>query len=261
MGEPQTIVPFRAPAKPLGRKAYGSIPHLPGSRLGPGDWRLNDGQARILLEQPRPGDRIIATAKLDGACVGVARCGEELIPLIRAGYRASDGDHEQLRLFDVWARREATRFDFLRPGERIMGEWLAQACGTLYDAAAPGFAPFVAFDLFRFEAGPKGRLDDRRVLRDEFAERCARAGMPTAALLADGPDPAPVAGMMRLLGLGRHGEVDIPEGVVWRVEREDRVDFLAKFVRADKVDGSYLPEVSGRPAIWNWRPDGGGKGK
>ena len=23
--------------KPLGRKAYGSIPHLPGSRLGPGD--------------------------------------------------------------------------------------------------------------------------------------------------------------------------------------------------------------------------------
>lgn len=36
------------PTKPLGHKAYGSIPHLPTSRLGPGDHHVTEGQARIL---------------------------------------------------------------------------------------------------------------------------------------------------------------------------------------------------------------------
>jgi hypothetical protein len=36
------------PAKPLNAKAYGSIGHLPMSRLGPGDWSVHEGQARIL---------------------------------------------------------------------------------------------------------------------------------------------------------------------------------------------------------------------
>lgn len=30
--------------KPLGGKSYGSIPHLPGSRLGPGDHHDNGGK-------------------------------------------------------------------------------------------------------------------------------------------------------------------------------------------------------------------------
>ena len=34
-----------------------------------------------------------------------------------------------------------------------------------------------------------------------------------------------------------------------------RVDFLAKYVRSDKVDGCLLPENTGRPAVWNWRPE------
>ena len=33
-----------------------------------------------------------------------------------------------------------------------------------------------------------------------------------------------------------------------------KVDFLAKYVRPEKVDGAYLPEMSGQTAIWNWRP-------
>jgi hypothetical protein len=33
------------------------------------------------------------------------------------------------------------------------------------------------------------------------------------------------------------------------------VDFLAKYVRPDKVDGSLLPENTGQPAVWNWRPE------
>ena len=51
-----------------------------------------------------------------------------------------------------------------------------------------------------------------------------------------------------------HSGCDEPEGVVYRVERKGDVDFLAKWVRPDKVDGKYLPEMSGEPAVWNWRP-------
>lgn len=46
---------------------------------------------------------------------------------------------------------------------------------------------------------------------------------------------------------------DEPEGVVYRVERHGKVDFLCKWVRPDKVDGKYLPEISGKPPVWNWK--------
>ncbi len=51
---------------------------------------------------------------------------------------------------------------------------------------------------------------------------------------------------------GFHGALDPVEGVVWRVEHRGKVDFLAKFVRPDKVDGLYLEK--GAPIVWNWRP-------
>ena len=56
------------PDKPLGIKAYGSIGHLPNSRLGPGDHAVNEGQARICTEAPRDKyDTITVQEKLDGA--------------------------------------------------------------------------------------------------------------------------------------------------------------------------------------------------
>ena len=39
--------------KPLGQKAYGSIPHLPYSRLGTGDHHITEGQALIATKQTR----------------------------------------------------------------------------------------------------------------------------------------------------------------------------------------------------------------
>lgn len=44
------------------------------------------------------------------------------------------------------------------------------------------------------------------------------------------------------------------EGVVYRVERRGQVEFLAKYVLPDKVDGRYFPEISGQPEVWNWQP-------
>ena len=71
----------------------------------------------------------------------------------------------------------------------------------------------------------------------------------------------------KLLGTyGHHGALDPVEGAVWRVESNrqvspgksnDRhwiVDFVVKFVRPDKVDGHYLPDISGREIVWNLDP-------
>lgn len=233
-----------APIKPLGGKAYGSIGHLPASRLGPGDWSLNEGQARICLESPRKGDRVIVTEKLDGSCMAICNIDGAIIPLTRSGYRAGAGTYEHLRAFEKYLSIHYGVFaEMLAPGERIVGEWLAMAAGTRYDLQHPNFAPFIAFDLFRGKD---------RVLRDEFASRTASYGIKTAGLLYSGPFGFPIEGGMRLLGRhGMHGAIDPVEGAVWRVEREGRVDFLAKFVRHDKQDGVFFPNLSGKPAIWN----------
>jgi hypothetical protein len=39
--------------KPIGRKNYGSIPHLHNSKLGEGDYYISKGQERILTLKAR----------------------------------------------------------------------------------------------------------------------------------------------------------------------------------------------------------------
>ncbi|MDB5606689.1 MAG: hypothetical protein JWP25_3589 [Bradyrhizobium sp.] len=247
--------PATKPAKPLGGKAYGSIGHLPSSRIGPGDHFVHAGQQVICTEKPRKGDRIIVTEKLDGACMAVANIGGEIVGLSRAGYRATDALYPHLKLFEVYVdERRALFSEMLAPGERLCGEWLAMAHGTIYDPAHPAFEPFVPFDLFR---------DGKRVLRAELKAICLRYGLLPAMCIHDGPEPFSVAAALEALvgshsaafcWKGFHAAVDDVEGAVWRVEREGRVDFLAKYVRHEKVDGKYLPEISGAPPIWHWHP-------
>src|SRR5437660_11425809 len=110
-------------SKPLGIKAYGSIPHLPGSRLGPGDHRINDGQGRRRLERARDRhDLVIVQEKPDGANVSVARVEGVIVPLTRSGARASGSRYEMHRLFHVWALMNSDRFlELLEEGERVAG--------------------------------------------------------------------------------------------------------------------------------------------
>lgn len=229
--------------KPLGQKAYGSIPHLPGSRLGPGDHHCQEGQARICTERLRDTyDRVTVTEKLDGSCVAVAKLDGVIVPLGRAGWPASSSPYEQHQLFHVWAMEHQQDFlDILSEGERLIGEWLAQVHGTRYLLT---HAPFVAFDLM---------CGQRRAVYDEFRSR-ASGRFPMPNLIHDGPPLSVEAALSKLLPFGRHGALDLVEGAVWRVERKRHFDFLAKYVRPDKVDGFYLPEISGKEHIWNWRP-------
>lgn len=237
---PETPIP-----KPLGIKAYGHIAHLPGSRMGPGDHHCHEGQARIACEKARDRhDSISVTEKVDGSCVSVARIDGVIVPLIRAGYLAAKSKYEQHHLFHDWAMAHQDWFlALLADGERVIGEWLAQAHATRY--ALP-HEPFVAFDLM---VGPK------RLPWNELRARIARHGLalPMPRLIHEG-GPMTIEAVREVLEPSGHGALDPVEGAVWRVERRGEYDFLAKWVRPDKQDGIYLPEISLQPEVWNWRP-------
>lgn len=240
--------------KPFGYKNYGSIPHLSGSRLGERDYSANAGQERIATVRRRDRfDEVLVQEKLDGSNVGVGLIGGVLYPLVRAGYPASTSPRRQHWEFSNWVFANEGRFrSVLREGERIAGEWLMQAHGTRYKLA---HEPFVAFDLLTGE---------KRLPYDELIERVD--GMFTLPYLLHRGDSISINSILELLGeYGHHGSLDKAEGAVWRVEREVPigknqtrhrvVDFLCKYVRPDKKDGAYLPEMSGRDAVWNWLPD------
>lgn len=227
--------------KPLGTKAYGSIPHLPTSRMGPADHSCHDGQSAICTVRARDKhDRIIVTEKLDGACMTVAKINGQIVPITRAGYHANDASFEHLRLFGPWVKAREAQFDnALQEGQRMCGEWLAMAHGTLYDLC--GTPPFIVFDVIKGHS---------RVSYNEMMLAAKVAGMPTAKVLSDGP-PFSVDQAMSALGVyGFHGAKEQVEGAVWRVERMGQFDFNAKFVHHDKQDGKYLPGIGGVNPIW-----------
>ncbi|NTX02256.1 RNA ligase family protein [Myxococcus sp. CA040A] len=234
--------------RPLGRKAYGSIPHLPGSRTGPADKHLSLELARICTERLRDArDSVIVLEKLDGSCVAAARLGDEVIALGREGRLAAHSPNEARQLWSSWVSTHAERFKaVLQPGEWLVGEWLALAHGTRYALA---HEPFVAFDLMRQGA---------RLPWVELTSRVRAGGFTMPGVIHEG-GPLNIDTAMALLPPGGfHHALDPVEGAVWRLERQDgagvRVELLTKYVRRDKVDGSLLPENTGRPAIWNWRP-------
>lgn len=243
--------------KPLGRKSYGHIMHLPGSRIGPGDHTCDAGMARIATEKLRDEfDRVIVQEKLDGSNVGVARLGDTILALVRAGHLAGSSPYEQHWHFDKWVRDNRRRFlDVLRDGERLCGEWLMQAHGTRYDLK---HEPFVVFDLMR---------EDMRAPYNELFGRLEGTGFTLPRLIHVG-GPFPLAEAMAVLNASGHGALDPAEGAVWRVERNElkrrgdvmsgrewRVDFLAKYVRPDAEPGRYLPAVTGGGPVWNWQPE------
>lgn len=232
-----------ADQKPLGRKAYGSIPHLPKSRIGPGDHFCHEGQQRILTEKARDRhDRIIVTEKLDGSNVAVARHENRIIALGRSGHLAETSPYEHIQHFALWVRDNADRFDMLQDGERLCGEWITMAHGTIYE---PFAVPFVPFDLI---------VGDKRQPHDEMTEVAEASGLRTAHVISDGPPLGIDAALDAIATGGFHGAKDGVEGCVWRCERRGEFDFIAKFVRHDKQDGKYFEKISGQPAIWFWRP-------
>lgn len=232
------------PDKPLGGKSYGSIGHLPGSRRGPADRGINDGQSRICQTKARDKhDIVIVQEKLDGSNVAVLKKDGNCVPLIRAGYLAIQSNHYQHRLFADWTYRNYDRFDaLLNEGERVCGEWLVQCHGTRYNLP---HEPFVAFDIM---------IGMERASYDEFVGRIMHTTFVLPCQFSYGP-PCKLESAIEALHIRTnrevHGSIDLPEGVVYRVERLGKVDFLAKWVDPNKIDGAYFPEITKGKIVWN----------
>jgi len=226
-------------------RAYPSIPHLPGSRLGPSERVIGAHQRSMLTERARrPRDRVIVQEKLDGSCVCAWRRGDQLLALGRGGDLAALSANPGRRLWADWAASQSARFlALLGDGERACGEWMALAHGERYELH---HEPFVLFDLFD--------ADNRPISFKALVERATAERFVTPHLLHAGA-PIGVEAIDRALGpRGFHGAQGAAEGAVWRIERDGRVLFRAKYVRPDKRDGSLLADKSGGPEIWNWRP-------
>ena len=218
-------------------KNYGSIPHLSTSKMSQkADKKITMGQELILTEKTRDWkDLIILTEKIDGSNVGVIKHNGTIIPLGRSGYRVESSPYEQHRMFAKYVFNNKELFDWLPEGWRICGEWCVLAHGTVYDITNE--SPFVAFDIID--------NNNKRILFIEFYGLIKKYGIPSVPLLHIG-QPVSIKNAIKLMGLGHYGNPENPEGVVYRVEREGVVDFLAKWVRSDKQDGKYLDKET-----WN----------
>jgi RNA ligase len=226
--------------KPLGRKSYGSIPHLSSSKLGPGDYHCHEGQERIATVKARDKhDIIIVQEKLDGGNVGICKVGDKILAITRAGYLATTSPFETHHIFDEWVKANEKRFDeLLAEGERVCGEWLYHAVGTRYNLP---HEPFVGFDLM---------MADQRKSYFEVKERLEKLDLVLPNTIHVG-SPISVTDALNLLGAGAHGAIDPVEGLIYRVERKGEVDFLVKYVRPGKENGIYFPEISGGELIVN----------
>jgi len=232
--------------KPLGHKNYGHIPHLAGSRMGPGDHKCHEGQEKIACKKTRDRyDRVIVQEKLDGSNVGVARIDDILYPLTRAGYIANTSPFKMHHEFHNWVFENSDRFmSVLQNGERLCGEWLLVAHGTIYNLP---HEPFAAFDIISDK--------HKRMPFDDFIKRINNKFV-TPHVLSDNGSISIEKACKLLNTYGFHGATEPAEGAVWRVERNtliDKnrgniagrisiVDFLVKYVRPEKEDGKYLTD-------------------
>lgn len=226
--------------KPLGRKSYGSIPHLSSSKLWPGDYHCHAGQERIATVKSRDkNDIIIVQEKLDGGNVGICKVNGEILAITRAGYLAHTSPFETHWIFEKWVMQNERRFDeLLNEGERVCGEWLYHAVGTRYNLP---HEPFVGFDLM---------IADKRKSYFEVKERLEKMDFVLPNTISIGA-PLSIILALQLLGSGGHGAIDQVEGLMYRVERKSEVDFLCKYVRPEKENGIYFEEKTGQAAIKN----------
>ena len=208
--------------------------------MGPADKKCSPGHERIALDKARDyKDLVIVQEKLDGSNCGVAKINGTIVALSRAGYDATTSPYEQHHKFANWVSANTMRFyEMLKEGERACGEWMIQAHGTKYKLP---HEPFVIFDIMEgMERMPFLEFEKRTAKLDFITPRIIHVGQPMS-----------LKRVIKSIQVSGHGATEDVEGAVWRVERENKVDFIIKYVRPEKIDGKYLPSQTGQPPVWN----------
>lgn len=214
----------------LGERPYHSIPHMPGSRVGEADRHINDGQYQRYLRIKNYREFIAVTEKLDGTCVGVVKTENGLVAIQRNGYPCSESPYEMHHRFVEYVKDHEVNFKLILSeiGDRIMGEWVAQAHGIIYDQL-PDF-------FFAFDAKLSGVWIDTLSLR----ERCWWGLIATVPLIHYGMPLEPQY-WEKLTRRSAFCSNKPAEGLVFRRELDGKRIDIAKWVRNDHVPGRYLP--------------------
>ena len=96
----------------------------------------------------------------------------------------------------------------------------------------------------------------RLLLFEELREKAIEYNLQLPRQLHEG-QPITVEQLLPLLNEKTKGieSVELPEGMVYRVERKGKVDFLAKYVRSDFPTGQFCINVEEQNLIWNVLPE------
>lgn len=234
---------YKQSIKPLGKKNYGSIPHLLGSKLGKADKYITQGEHNILTKKIRDkNDFIVVTEKYDGSNVGIARINNKIVALTKSGYLAETSPYKQHHVFSKWVKENNHRFWMLEENERLVGEWMYQVHSLKYKIY---LEPFVLFDYFRCDNTRMPYSKLIKIMRDEFI-------MPR--ILYFGNNSISINdSLYKLNQIHNHNIrcIDKPEGIVYRIERFNKFNFMAKFVRDDYVAGKYIVNKTEDELIYN----------
>lgn len=226
-------------------KSYDSIGHLSKSRLGESDSHIDKKQEFLLTEKLPPVDCILyIEEKMDGSNCAVIRKNGEIIAIGRSGYRCSDSNFEQHRMFHRYIEKRKQMFESIlsHEGDRVVGEWLAMAHGTLYSNI---ISPYQVFDFFRDEK--RLNFEERKKIFDTY-------GLSMVPLLYKGKEAISIEKALDL-ALTHNS---LAEGVVYRLEIFDKKIntykpfLIAKVVRMDKEDGKYFSDTN---PIWMWNEE------
>jgi len=238
--------------KPLNKKNYGSIGHFSISKLGEGDHHINPGQERILTQKTRDKfDYIHITEKYDGSNVGIAKVDNKIYALVRKGYEAKTSPFMMHHYFNDWVVANENLFKhILNEGERIVGEWMLQVHSLSYKIPSH-LPPFIALDWFN--------ANNKRYVQADLHNCLMPYKIARPRVLYEGYAAFSIEDALNILHADFNKNKYIhcnnknPEGLVYRVERKGKVDFLSKYVRHDFVPGIYL--IKDAPPIWNMEMD------
>jgi hypothetical protein len=169
-----------------------------------------------------------------------------LVALGRDGKLCKNSRNTNRRAFAVWLERNQNRFDWLQNLERLACEWLPVAHGTRY---AFKHEPIVALDFFD-AVGTRATLQ-------ELQQKISNSSLKIPHVLHVGNAISLQAALEKLGTHGFHGALDQSEGLIYRLERTDKLLMLAKYVHHGKIDGVYLSDHTGQADVYNLFPESG----
>jgi hypothetical protein len=204
-------------------KKYPSICHLPNSKRGKDDKGIHAGMAIYCESKYRPNTRVVVTEKVDGSNVSIINNNGNFLAVSRNGYLCTGSNYEQHVLFGVmvfnWIITGEINNDILPVGERVVFESLTVPHGTRYKKAPK----YLLIDWFG--------ADGKRKLWSEYD---SFLGINKVVTLHDGVLPISVEDVIKTMPKkGFYGARDGFEGLVYRIEKDDKFNFFAKWVRHD----------------------------